>query len=81
MLENSAPKPKTVDIKEIKEVKKIECPPRASSKLKASYLRSYEDDEPLLSQTIGGRIILIPEVDEDGDETENDVKEFSRILR
>ncbi|KAI4316047.1 hypothetical protein L6164_024065 [Bauhinia variegata] len=38
-------------------------------------IRSYDDDEPLLSPTSGGRIITIPEADENGEE-EDDAEEF-----
>ncbi|KAK7410427.1 hypothetical protein VNO78_01203 [Psophocarpus tetragonolobus] len=39
--------------------------------------RSYDDDEPLLSPTSGGRIIPIPEADENAeDEEEEDAGEF-----
>jgi Mg-chelatase subunit ChlD/uncharacterized Zn finger protein (UPF0148 family) len=44
---------------------------------KPSDLRSYDDDEPLLSPTAGSRIIPIPEADENAEEDENDdVEEF-----
>ncbi|KAF7830055.1 E3 ubiquitin-protein ligase WAV3-like [Senna tora] len=47
-------------------------PPKQQSE---SY-RSYNDDEPLLSPTSGGRIITIPEADENAEEDEDDVEEF-----
>lgn len=45
---------------------------------KPSDLRSYNDDEPLLSPTTGSRIIPIPEADEnvEEDEENDDVEEF-----
>ncbi|OMO50851.1 Zinc finger, RING-type [Corchorus capsularis] len=46
-------------------------------KPKQSDLRSYDDDEPLLSPTAGGRFIPIPEADENiEEEEEEDVEEF-----
>ncbi|KAJ9166425.1 hypothetical protein P3X46_021184 [Hevea brasiliensis] len=44
---------------------------------KTSDSRSYDDDEPLLSPTAGGRFIPIPEADENAEEGEDDdVEEF-----
>ncbi|XP_022726650.1 uncharacterized protein LOC111282682 [Durio zibethinus] len=46
-------------------------------KPKPSDLRSYDDDEPLLSPTAGGRFIPIPEADENIEQEEDDdVGEF-----
>ncbi|XVE95133.1 hypothetical protein REPUB_Repub02eG0070200 [Reevesia pubescens] len=46
-------------------------------KPKPSDLRSYDDDEPLLSPTAsGGRFIPIPEADENIEQEEDDVEEF-----
>ncbi|KAK4276932.1 hypothetical protein QN277_015020 [Acacia crassicarpa] len=62
-------------------VKPMEPPqqlPQKQPKQPDSY-RSYDDDEPLLSPTAGGgRIIPIPEADEDAEEEEDedDVEEF-----
>ncbi|KAA0065069.1 hypothetical protein IC582_006340 [Cucumis melo] len=61
------PKPK------IEDKTMIESSPRAvKTKLnpKEKELRSYDDDEPLLSPTSGGRIIPIPEADENQDDGE-----------
>lgn len=41
-----------------------------------SVIRSYDDDEPLLSPTSGGRINPIPEADENAEEEQNDDVEF-----
>ncbi|XP_038886131.1 E3 ubiquitin-protein ligase WAV3 [Benincasa hispida] len=66
------------DIKpKIEDKTMIESSPRAfkskqDPKEKPSEFRSYDDDEPLLSPTSGGRIIPIPEADENQD----DVEEF-----
>ncbi|XP_042495522.1 E3 ubiquitin-protein ligase WAV3-like [Macadamia integrifolia] len=46
-------------------------------KSKPSDPRAYDDDEPLLSPTAGGRFIPIPEADEDGEEEpEDEIEEF-----
>ncbi|XP_022772265.1 uncharacterized protein LOC111314914 [Durio zibethinus] len=45
-------------------------------KPKPSDLRSYDDDEPLLSPTAGSRFIPIPEADENVELEDDDVKEF-----
>ncbi|KAK9271208.1 hypothetical protein L1049_026798 [Liquidambar formosana] len=40
-------------------------------------IRAYDDDEPLLSPTTGGRFIPIPEADENGDEeADEEIEEF-----
>ncbi|KAK8478553.1 hypothetical protein V6N13_057009 [Hibiscus sabdariffa] len=59
------------------------CSPRIvnqqepKSKLKPSDLRSYDDDEPLLSPTSGrGLFVPIPEADESIEQEENEVGEF-----
>ncbi|KAJ1379648.1 Zinc finger, RING-type [Sesbania bispinosa] len=39
-------------------------------------VRSYDDDEPLLSPTSGGRIIPIPEADENAEDEDDDAGEF-----
>ncbi|XP_014501800.1 uncharacterized protein LOC106762414 [Vigna radiata var. radiata] len=51
----------------------VEPPPKHTDSL-----RSYDDDEPLLSPTSGGRIIPIPEADEnvEEDDEEEDAGEF-----
>lgn len=84
--EDQNSKPKTEEIKKI-----IPTSPRATSKPKppesvqqpklvvvSESTRSYNDDEPLLTPTAGGRIIPIPEADEDDGECEDDddVEEF-----
>ncbi|GMI77347.1 hypothetical protein like AT5G49665 [Hibiscus trionum] len=47
------------------------------SKPKSSDLRSYDDDEPLLSPTAGGgRFVPIPEADESIEQEENEIEEF-----
>ncbi|KAL4280177.1 hypothetical protein GQ457_03G034650 [Hibiscus cannabinus] len=51
--------------------------PKPKPKHKTSDLRSYDDDEPLLSPTAGARFIPIPEADENIEqEEEDDVEEF-----
>ncbi|BAT97486.1 hypothetical protein VIGAN_09094300 [Vigna angularis var. angularis] len=51
----------------------VETPPKHTDSV-----RSYDDDEPLLSPTSGGRIIPIPEADEnvEEDDEEEDAGEF-----
>ncbi|XP_043711163.1 E3 ubiquitin-protein ligase WAV3-like [Telopea speciosissima] len=46
--------------------------------LKQSDPRVYDDDEPLLSPTAGGRFVSIPEADENGEEIpeEDEIEEF-----
>ncbi|GMI91039.1 hypothetical protein like AT5G49665 [Hibiscus trionum] len=51
--------------------------PKPKPKAKTSDLRSYDDDEPLLSPTAGARFIPIPEADENIENEEyGDVEEF-----
>ncbi|KAK6245827.1 hypothetical protein SCA6_008917 [Theobroma cacao] len=51
--------------------------PKPKPKPKPSDLRSYDDDEPLVSPTAGGRFIPIPEADENIEQEEDDdVEEF-----
>ncbi|XP_061351489.1 E3 ubiquitin-protein ligase WAV3 [Gastrolobium bilobum] len=51
--------------------------PNASEQPKPSdSVRSYNDDEPLLSPTTGGRIIPIPEADESAEDDDEDAGEF-----
>ncbi|XVF39700.1 hypothetical protein PTKIN_Ptkin01aG0054000 [Pterospermum kingtungense] len=74
LVENTTPR--------IEEKKIIEsCSPRIVSQQKPkpnpSDSRSYDDDEPLLSPTAGGRFIPIPEADENIEQEEDaDVEEF-----
>lgn len=44
--------------------------------IKAADFRTYDDDEPLLSPTSGGRFIPIPEADENGGDDEEEIEEF-----
>ncbi|KAI4337564.1 hypothetical protein L6164_015962 [Bauhinia variegata] len=63
-LENSSPVFKTKHVEEQPQIKHSDS------------IRSYDDDEPLLSPTSGGRIIPIPEAVGNGEEEEDDVEEF-----
>ncbi|KAK4274214.1 hypothetical protein QN277_017475 [Acacia crassicarpa] len=57
--------------------KNVEPPPQQRHHPKHSdSIRSYDDDEPLLSPTSGGRIITIPEADENCEDDDDDVVEF-----
>ncbi|CAI0464145.1 unnamed protein product [Linum tenue] len=51
-------------------------PPQQPSTPKLSDLRSYDDDEPLLSPTAGSRFIPIPEAADENAEEEDDSEEF-----
>ncbi|XP_027355374.1 E3 ubiquitin-protein ligase WAV3 isoform X2 [Abrus precatorius] len=65
-LDNPSPVVKT------KHVEPPQQPPKHSDSI-----RSYDDDEPLLSPTSGGRIIPIPEADENAeDDDDDDAGEF-----
>lgn len=71
-------KPKT-DEKKIVESSPSPRAVRSSPKSEAAVqqtVRSYDDDEPLLSSTANAKISPIPEADEDADEDEEDVEEF-----
>ncbi|KAG4200500.1 hypothetical protein ERO13_A05G215800v2 [Gossypium hirsutum] len=60
-------------------VNQPEPKPKQKPKAKPSDLRSYDDDEPLLSPTAGARFIPIPEADENIEQEEDDdddVEEF-----
>ncbi|CAI0464149.1 unnamed protein product [Linum tenue] len=62
---------------EEKRVVMVESSPRAQpSTPKLSDLRSYDDDEPLLSPTAGSRFIPIPEAADENAEEEDDSEEF-----
>lgn len=85
VVDNNAVKPHSQKTKEtsspIFTTKHIESPrqlPQKQTKQSDASYRSYDDDEPLLlSPTAGGRIIPIPEAEEEEDaEHEDDVEEF-----
>ncbi|CBI19315.3 unnamed protein product, partial [Vitis vinifera] len=50
--------------------------PEEDEQIKAADFRTYDDDEPLLSPTSGGRFIPIPEADENGGDDEEEIEEM-----
>ncbi|XP_022768533.1 uncharacterized protein LOC111312491 [Durio zibethinus] len=78
LIENTTPRieeKKIIESYSPRIVNQQEPKPKPKSKSKPSDLRSYDDDEPLLSPTAGGRFNPIPEADENIEE-EDEVEEF-----
>ncbi|XP_039041491.1 E3 ubiquitin-protein ligase WAV3-like isoform X2 [Hibiscus syriacus] len=77
LIENTSPRIEDKKIIESCSPRIVHQPePKPKPKAKTSDLRSYDDDEPLLSPTAGARFIPIPEADEIIEQEEEDVEEF-----
>lgn len=72
---NASDKNRTANPSPVFKTKHVEPPQQQPQKQQPKHsdsTRSYDDDEPLLSPTSGGRIIPIPEADENVEEDDND---------
>ncbi|KAE8659217.1 auxin-responsive protein IAA9-like isoform X1 [Hibiscus syriacus] len=78
LIENTTPRIEDKKIMESCSPRIVHQPePKPKPKVRTSDLRSYDDDEPLLSPTTGARFIPIPEADENIEQEEyDDVEEF-----
>ncbi|KAE8733831.1 auxin-responsive protein IAA9-like isoform X1 [Hibiscus syriacus] len=78
LIENTTPRIEDIKITESCSPRIVHLPePKPKLKARTSDLRSYDDDEPLLSPTAGARFIPIPEADENIEQEEYDeVEEF-----